>query len=185
MVMDHRNSIGARLLLMWAGMILILGATVILSISRLAAFSATAGEITAPRLADAWTASVSESMRHARNTLIMDDKAQIEGELEKITALAEQSAQYEQTLTGEVQTPDGKALLQEAAEARSHLVPTDRQFLSQVASGDIKAAKELLLQEQPEQLALLSTLSQLGEYQSAQMHRRADELASSYRSTRA
>jgi methyl-accepting chemotaxis protein len=189
-VLNYLNTVGARFRLALSGVIIVFGIALTVSIVRLAAFNSTVSEITGPRLADveitdAWSASVSESMRHARNTLIMDDKAQIQGELAEITALAEKGAEFEQALSGNVQFPEGKALLQQALEARAAVLPLDQQFVNQVTSGDVKAAKDTLLQQaRPAQLVLIAALSKLSEYHRTQIHLRAEELAASYRDTR-
>jgi len=87
--MNYRNSVGARLMLAFAGVIIVFGAAVALSIGRLAAFNTSVTEITGPdfakvELAGGWMDAISESMRHTRNMLIMDDKAQIQGEIAKV-----------------------------------------------------------------------------------------------------
>jgi hypothetical protein len=92
--MNFRNSVGARLMLAFGGVIVVFGAAVGLSIGRLASFNGAVNDITHNQLAkletaDAWAASLSESMRHTRNMLIMDDKAQIQGEIVKVHALSE------------------------------------------------------------------------------------------------
>jgi methyl-accepting chemotaxis protein len=184
------STVGARLRFALSGVIIVFGMALTMSIVRLAAFDSTVSELAGPRLADveithAWSAGVSESMRHARNMLIMDDKTQIQAELVKMTALAEKGAEFEQALSGNVQFPEGKALLQTAREARTALLPLDAQFVNQVAAGDVKAAKDTLLQQaQPAQLVLIAALSKLSEYQRTEIHLRAEELAASYRSTR-
>jgi methyl-accepting chemotaxis protein len=188
--MDHLKTVGARLRLALSGVIIVFGIALTISMVRLAGFNSTVSEITGPRLADveitdAWTASVSESMRYARNMLLMDDKAQIQGELVKITALAEKAAEFQQALSGNVQSPEGKALLQQALDARTALLPLDQQYINQVTSGDVKAAKDTLLDRaRPAQLALIAALSKLSEYHRTQIHVKAEELAASYRNTR-
>ena len=188
--MSFRNSVAARVMLSYGGVIIVFAAAVGLSIGRLAIFNTTVSEITGPEFtnvetADAWVASLSESMRHTRNMLIMDDKAQIQGEIDKVGALAEKSAQFADAMAAAVQTPEGKALLQEALDARSNLVPFDQEYLRQVNAGDIKAAKETLLQRaRPAQLALIAALGKLGDYQKQRIRDRVNELEASYHSAR-
>src|SRR5229473_2781164 len=114
--MSFRNSVAARVMLSYAGVIIVFAAAVGLSIGRLATFNTAVSEITGPEFtnvetADAWVASLSESMRH---TLIMDDRAQIQGEIDKVGALAEKSAQYADAMVAAVQSSESKVLLQEA-----------------------------------------------------------------------
>src|SRR5438552_8563995 len=103
MRMSYRHSVAARLRFAFGGVILVFGIAITLSITRLAAFNDAVRGITGPMLAqletaDAWAASVSESMRHARNMLIMDDKGDIQGELVKINALADRDGGLAQKL---------------------------------------------------------------------------------------
>jgi methyl-accepting chemotaxis protein len=188
--MSFRNSVGARVVLSFAGVIAVFAVAVGLSITRLASFNAAVSEITGPEfskveMADAWTASLSESMRHTRNMLIMDDKAQIQEEIDKVRALADKRQQYADTLTGTVQSAEGKALLQAALEARANLTPLDDEYLRQVEAGDFKAAKETLLQRaRPAQLAVMAALEKLVDQQKTQIRERTDECEASYRSTR-
>ena len=149
--MSFRNSVGARLLCAFVGVIAIFGVAVGLSLHRLATFNTAVSEITGPQyqIVDAatdWSADLSESMRHTRNMLIMDDKAQIQGEIKKVAALSEAGTQLADTLSKNIQTADGKALLKEAVDARAVLLPFDQDYLKQVADGDMKGAKETLLQ---------------------------------------
>src|SRR5271170_77269 len=80
--MNHRNSVGIRIVGAFSGVIFFFGIAIVLSMAR----------ITSPMLAqmkttESWAANVSESMRHARNMLITDDKNEIQGELDKIKEL--------------------------------------------------------------------------------------------------
>ncbi|HTV95029.1 MAG TPA: methyl-accepting chemotaxis protein [Steroidobacteraceae bacterium] len=188
--MRFRNSVAARLLFAFVGVIAVFGIAVTLSIVRLGAFDAAVTEITGPMLedieiTDAWAASVSESMRHARNMLIMDDKTLVHGERSKITALYDKAAGYARALTDRAQTADAQALLQDALDARSSLAPLEASYFQQVESGDVKGARDTLLQQsRPAQLKLMAALSKLAEYYKGEMHRQADALAVSYRSMR-
>jgi methyl-accepting chemotaxis protein len=188
--MSYRNSVGTRLALSFAGVILVFGAAVSLSIGRLAAFDASVNDITTTELAkvemaDGWMDALSESMRHTRNMLIMDDKAQIQGEIVKVAALSDKAGQYAQGMKAAVASVEGKSLLQAALDARDTLTPLNEEYTRQVQSGDIKAAKETLLQKsRPAQLALIAALQKLSGHEKANIHAKADELAASYRHVR-
>ena len=188
--MSYRNSVGTRLALSFAGVILVFAAAVALSIDRLAAFDASVNQITTTELAkvemtDGWLDALSESMRHTRNMLIMDDKAQIQGEIVKVEALSDKGEQYAQGMKAAVASAQGKILLQAALDARDTLKPLDEEFNRQIQSGDIKAAKDTLLQRsRPGQLALIAALHKLSEHEKANIHAKADELAASYRRAR-
>jgi methyl-accepting chemotaxis protein len=188
--MSYRNSVGTRLALSFAGVILVFAAAVALSIDRLAAFDASVNQITTTELAkvemtDGWLDALSESMRHTRNMLIMDDKAQIQGEMVKVEALSDKGEQYAQGMKAAVDSAQGKILLQAALDARDTLKPLDEEFNRQIQSGDIKAAKDTLLQRsRPGQLALIAALHKMSEHEKANIHAKADELAASYRRAR-
>jgi methyl-accepting chemotaxis protein len=188
--MNYRNSVGARLMLAFAGVIIVFAAAVALGIGRLAAFNDSLTVITGPDLAkvemaSGWMDALSESMRHTRNMLIMDDKAQIQGEIDKTRALFEERAKFANAMTAAVQSAEGKALLQAALDARDTLKPLDEDYLQQIQTGDMKAAKDTLLQRsRPAQLALRAALQKLSDHQQAKIRIKADELAIAYRSTR-
>ncbi len=187
--MNYRNSVGTRLLLSFAGVIIVFGAAVTLSLVRLADFKDAMTEITGPLLvkvetADAWASTVSESMRHARNMLIMDDKAEIAGEVVKFAALTQKGQEYADTMAATVKSAEGKAMLAAVTEARAALLPLDQEFINQVNAGDTKGAKEILLQKsRPAQLAFMAALAKISAHQREHIHNRADEVAASYRST--
>src|SRR5712671_1108357 len=188
--MNYRNTVGARLMLGFVGVIIVFGAAVALSIGRLAAFNTSVIEITGPdfakvELAGGWLETLSESMRHTRNMLIMDDKAQIQGEIAKVRELSEKRAKYAEEMTAAVKSAEGKALLQAALDARDTLKPLDEDFLQEIQAGDIKAAKDTLLQRsRPAQLAVIAALKKLSEYQRTKIHVKAEEVAAAYQSTR-
>ena len=188
--MNYRNSVGARLMLAFAGVIVVFGAAVALSIGRLAAFNTSVNEITGPdfakvELTSGWLEALSESMRHARNMLIMDDKAQIQGEIAKVRELSEKRAKYAEEMAAAVRSAEGKALLQAALEARDALKPLDDDFLQQIQAGDTKAAKDTLLERaRPAQLAVIAALKKLSEHQQTKIHVKAEEVAAAYQSTR-
>src|SRR6266852_330006 len=188
--MNYRNTVGARLILAFVGVIIVFGAAVALSIDRLAVFNDSVSVITGPdltkvELASAWMDNISESMRHARNMLIMDDKAQIQGEIAKVRALFEKREKIADEMAAAVRSAEGKALLQAALEARDTLKPLDEDYLQESQAGDSKAAKDTLLQRsRPAQLALIASLQKLSDHQQAKIRTKAEELAVSYRSTR-
>jgi methyl-accepting chemotaxis protein len=188
--MNLRNSVGARLMLAFGGVIIVFGAAVALSIGRLAAFNTTMTSITGPditkvELTTAWQDAISETMRHARNMLILDDKAQIQEEVDQVRALLEKRGKYAQEMTALVASPEGKAMLKATLDARAQVIPLEEEYLREVQAGDMKAAKETLLQRsRPAQLALRESLQKLSEHQRAKIHLKADELEAAYRSTR-
>ncbi len=67
-------------------------------------------------------------MRHTRNMLIMDDKTQVNGEIEKFAELTRESQQYADTMTATVKSAEGKALCSAVMEARASLLPLDEEL---------------------------------------------------------
>jgi methyl-accepting chemotaxis protein len=189
-MLSYRSSVSARLTWAFGGVILLFGIAVTLSILRLASFNDAVSRITGPMLAqiettDAWAASVSESMRHARNMLIMDEKSDIQGELKKIVALDAKDGALAETLMASVQSTESKELLKSALEARVNLAPLNQAYAQQVIAGDFKSAKETLLKKaRPAQLTLIGSLVKLGDYYRAAIREQAEMLAASYRNMR-
>src|SRR3984885_7277623 len=188
--MNFRNSVGARLMLAFGGVIIVFGAAVGLSIGRLASFNVAVNDITHNQLAkletaDAWAASLSESMRHTRNMLIMDDKAQIQGEIAKVRALSDKRDELAQKMSSLVESAEGKAALKVALDASATLKPLDEDYQRQVQAGDFKAAKDTLLERsRPAQLALIGALQQMAEHEKEHIHGKADEISASYVASR-
>ena len=188
--MNYRNSVGARLALGFAGVIVVFAGAVGLSIGRLAAFNDAVSQITNHELVNLQSASnlgmsVSESMRHMRNMLILDDKGQIKSEIDKVQAELTQRNQYAITMATDTTSAEGRALLQAVADARAVVEPLDAEYIREVQSGDIKGAKETLLQKsRPAQMSLIANVQKIVDQQGARIHEHADELAGSYKTTR-
>jgi methyl-accepting chemotaxis protein len=188
--MNFRNSVGVRLMFSFAAVIVVFGGAVAFSISRLAAFNTVVSEITGPQLSmvenvDAWMINLVQSMRLTRNVLLMDNKADVQKEIDATREVGEKRKQYSDAMLATVKSPEGRALLQSALDARATLLPLDAEFLRQAEAGDMKAAKETLFQRtQPAQLALVTALEKLGDHQNARIKATAEALAASYQSTR-
>ena len=187
--MNYRNSVHARVTLAFAIVIVVFGGAVALSIAKLAASNASLGDITSHQFAKvetatAWELAVSDSMRRARNVLILDDKAEIQGEIATLRVLMEKRKQLADKMASLVQSAEGKALLRVALDADAATVPLDAEFIRQIEAGDVKAAKELLMQRaRPVQLAFLSSLEKLSEHERVHIQALADEHAASNHST--
>ncbi len=183
--MNYRNSVHARVTLAFAIVIVVFGGAVALSIAKLAASNASLGDITSHQFskvetASAWELAVSDSIRSQRNALIMDDKAEIQGEIATLRALMEQRKQLADKMASLVQSAEGKALLRVALDANAAILPLDAEFIGHVEAGDIKAAKELLMQRaRPVQLAFLSSLEKLSEHERVHIQALADDQAAS------
>ena len=188
--MIHRKSVGTRVTLAFALVIVVFGGAVALSIARLASFNTGMELVVGRKVAkvenvDQWSISLLQSMGHTRNVLLLDDKAEIQNEIKAARAADELRKKYADDMVALVRSVEGKALLQAALDARSLLVPLDEEFLRQADAGDIKAAKDTMYQRlRPAQLLLFEALEKLGEHQKASIQKTADALEASYRSTR-
>jgi methyl-accepting chemotaxis protein len=188
--MNYRQSVAARLMLAFAGVIVVFGIAVTLSIARFASFNQAVNDITGRTLssietADDWAANISESMRHARNMLLMDEKSEVQQQLDRINELRVQESAFGKALLAKSPSPAANALLREADNADIALDPVNQQFLKEAGAGDIKTAKETLLKRaRPAQLALIDKVQKLSSYYKAQVAEQAEVLAASYRSLR-
>jgi methyl-accepting chemotaxis protein len=188
--MNYRNSVRTRVMLAFATVIVVFGGAVALSIARLAAFNTGMEQVAGPQLqqvenVDRWSIGMLQSMRHTRNVLLMDDKAEIQKEIDAARASNEQRKKYADDLVASIRSAEGKDLLQAALDARGMLVPLDDEFLRQAEAGDLKAAKETRYQRlRPAQSALFAALEKLGEHQKSSIQTTADALEASYRSAR-
>ncbi len=188
--MNIRNSVAARLFLGFGIVIAMFAVAITLSISRLAAFnnavtSLTGAELTKVETADAWTLAIAETMSHMRTMLLLEDKAKIETEIEKVRVLEEDRKKHADTMSATVRSPEGKAILQTAIDAAAALKPLEGEILRQVEAGQVKEAKETLLaQARPIQNSLKDTLKKLSEHQRAEIKDSATALAASYQSSK-
>ena len=186
--MTFRNSVGARLMLAFAGVIMVFGAAVAVSIYRLAAFNAAITDITTLQFkkvetANAWAMRVADSMSHMRNMLLTDDKAKIQSELAQTREILEKRKQLATTMQAVVQSAVGKAMLQTALDARNAIMPIEEEYLRQIEAGDFKAAKDTLLQRAaPAEQVLFPALEKLVDHEREHIHGRADEISAAYRS---
>jgi PAS domain S-box-containing protein len=185
-----RKSVGARLMLAFAAVIVVLGAAVVLSISRLAAYDATVNQITGPGLAkleitNAWIVRLLQTARHTRNMLILDDKTKIQAEVDAVAEDKLKRKGYRVALTELSSSAQEAAALQAVADLRLLYVPLEDEFLADISAGRMKEAKELLLERaRPAQLAYMDALGKFGEFQKAQLLAKANALSGAYQSSR-
>ncbi len=177
--MKFTESVAGRLSMAFALVALVFIIAVAASIGRLTSYHSAMGEVTGPELANyesavAWADALSESMRHARNMLIMDVKSDIAVEIKKLAALQEKRQGYADQLKAGVQDEEGKALLQAALDAHDKLIPLDTQFVREVEADNVKAAREILLtSSRPAQLAVIASLKKLTAHEKSRIHARA------------
>jgi len=188
--MRFRNTIGARLALAFACVIIVFVAAVALSIGRLSAFNAAVNQITGPGLtklemANAWSIRLLQTAHHTRNMLILDDKNKIQAEVDAVMADKLQRKAYREALTAISSSAAETAALQAVADSRVVYVPFEDEFLRDVSAGQLKEAKEVLLERaRPAQLAYLDALGKYREFQKSQILGQAAALSASYQSSR-
>jgi methyl-accepting chemotaxis protein len=187
--MSFRNSVGARLMMSFAGVIAVFGVAVGVSIGGLATFNSAVSEITGPEFAKvetahSWFASLSDSMRQKRNMILMVDKTQLQAEIVRAREIIAKRDEYRDSLTTAIQSPEGKALLHAVSDATAILVPKDEDFLRHLEAGDATAAADILQRSiSPANQGVVTALKQLVDYEKSQIHNRAGGLAASYQST--
>jgi methyl-accepting chemotaxis protein len=187
--MNFRNTIGARLALAFACVIIVFVASVILSIGRLSAFNAAVNQITGPGLtklemANAWSIRLLQTAHHTRNMLILDDKTKIQAEVDAVMEDKLQRKAYRLALTAISSSAAETAALQAVADSRVVYVPFEDEFLRDVSAGQIKEAKDVLERARPAQLAYLDALGKYREFQKSQILGQAAALSASYQSSR-
>jgi len=106
--MKFRNSVGARLMMSFAGVIVVFGVAVGVSIGRLATFNSAVSEITGAEFdkvetAHSWFASLSDSMRQKRSMLLMADKTQLQAEILRAREIIGKRDEYRDSLTTDIQ----------------------------------------------------------------------------------
>jgi methyl-accepting chemotaxis protein len=188
--MNIRNlKVAARLFLAFGTIAVIFGAALGLSIQRLTEFKNEVHGLTndrVPKLEQTgdWTIRLLETARHTRNMLILDDKEKIRKELDAVQEDKAKRKEYLGLLTAAAATTEEKAALQAVVDARAAYLPLEDEYLRQVAAGQIKEAKETLLERaRPAQLAYVDALNKFRAFQTEQIKTRAEALDSSYRHT--
>ncbi len=187
--MSFRTTIGARLALAFACVIIVFVAAVALSIGRLSAFNAAVNQITGPGLtklemANAWSIRLLQTAYHTRNMLILDDKNKIQAEVDAVMEDKLQRKAYRVALTAISSSTAETAALQAVADSRVVYVPFEDEFLRDVSAGQLKEAKEVLERARPAQLAYLDALAKYREFQKSRILGQAAALSASYQSSR-
>jgi len=188
--MSFRNSIGVRLTLAFGGVIFVFCAAVIFSAVRLSAYNAAVSEITGTGLkklemTNAWTVCLLQTARHTRNMLILDDKNKIQAEVDAVMENKRTRKEYLAALTAISSSATESAALQAVVDLRVVYLPFEDEFLRDVGAGQLKEAKEVLLERaRPAQLAYLDALEKFGEFQKDRIRGQADALSASYQGSR-
>src|ERR1700688_1165066 len=105
--MNYRKSVGARVTLAFATVIVVFGGAVALSIGRLAAFNTGIEQVAGPLLAkvenaDGWSIGLLHSMRQTQHALLVDGHAEIQKEIDEVRASDAMQATYADALVATV-----------------------------------------------------------------------------------
>lgn len=188
--MKLRNTIGMRLSLAFAAVIVVFSGAIALSITRLANFKTTVHSITAETLpkvetANAWMFDLQQAVRHTANMLILEDPEKIKEEVQGVEKASEENVRYMDTLTASAVLPEEKAALKEVTDARATYKTLEGGYVQLVAAGVIPSAKRVLLDEaMPAQAVYLDKLKKFVDLERGQIKGRADLVEPEYARTR-
>ncbi len=183
------KTVFGRIIAGFGVVILIVGVAIALSIIRLREFNAAIHSVTEqniPRLeiTYAWQHFVQEGATHMRNMLLFEDKDRIEAEIAAVRQFKLKNLEYFQKLDASVQNPKERERLQEVVAAREKFTPIADSFIQQILSGNIKAAREMLLtQTRSAQLVYTGKLSKLGEFYKSEIATDVATLEAAYQHT--
>jgi methyl-accepting chemotaxis protein len=156
--------VSTRLSLAIGAILVLLVAVGAIGLQRLSGLNHTMQMLSSDRVpkiitASDWLFRVMESARHTRNMLILDDEAKIKAEVDGVLDDKKARAEYMEQLKAIVNTPRGKAALQEIIDRRAEYAPIEDAYLKLVLAGDRAGAKDLLLQTvRPRQLEYITAL---------------------------
>ena len=119
--------------------------------------------------------SVNLHARLVRNLVIMDTPAQREQEIQRLHDTRPQITAHYEDLRKRINTAQGLALLDQLQAERQAFVAAEEELIKAVRSGDLAAAKTLLLETlRPRQLSYQKKLKDMTEYQEQLMNTSAD-----------
>jgi methyl-accepting chemotaxis protein len=175
-----------RLLLAFGTVIVVMLVAIGASVSRLQQFNTAVRSLTGERMprletTHAWITQLQETARHTRNMLIMDDPKLIKDEIQATTENRRLRTSYMNDLSAQLTDPEEKQALQKIIELRGEYLPHEDKYLQQVAAGQMKEARDTLLNlARPAQMKFIKALQDLIDLQTARTRRDADALQSAY-----
>ena len=111
---------------------------------------------------DKFAISLLQTARHTRNMLILEDRAQIQAELEAVGKDRKERAEYVEFLTKSLQTPINKAQFDKVRAVRETYMPLEAAYLELVGQSKMPEAKAFLLGNlRSAQLAYIGELEKL------------------------
>jgi methyl-accepting chemotaxis protein len=188
--MQPGRSVSWKILGSFGIVFVVFGIAIALSVVRLAQFNAAAGSVTEEELpkfevTNALAAGMMQEAIHMRNVLVVDDPERLATEVATIKQFSLKSQDYLDTLKAIARSDEERARLQGVVEARGAFQPLEVEFLRDVAGGDLKSARDILLTRiRSPQLAYLGKLTKLSDYFKTELTRAADALDGTYLKTR-
>jgi two-component system, sensor histidine kinase and response regulator len=132
-----------------------------------------------------WANSVLESGRHARNIFVLSPE-RIPEELQGLRDQRKQRTEDMNAIEKILDTDQGKALFENAVAARKVYIPDEDNFIRLVQANQLDEARRQLVEKvQSEQVAYLSQIYKLVDYQVSLIARERDEAQADYTSGRA
>jgi methyl-accepting chemotaxis protein WspA len=181
--------IGTRLGLAFAVVLIMVLGIIALAVSRLESQDKLLSRFADERVpqvvnAHKWAISVLESARHTRNIFVLDhDKIP-----EELSGLADQKKlriDDMHAMEREIDTEQGKELLNNVEDARAIYIPDEDEFIRLVQTNRLDDAKRLLIDKaRPEQLGYLAKIYKLIDYQVSLIGKERDEAKAGYNSGR-
>jgi methyl-accepting chemotaxis protein len=182
--------VGARLNLGFGLVLAMLVLATMLGLRSMGNFHATVEQLAGhyvPNLAAAydWSHYLQDTGLKMRNMLLLSDPADIKAQLDAVHEDEARRAEAMEHLSKSVTRAEGKAILSEVMNARSVYLPMEKRFLALVESGDIEAARQLLLKEaRPAQIANIEALDKLIDFEREAVTAASKQTAVDYASNR-
>jgi methyl-accepting chemotaxis protein len=188
--MQPGRSVSRKILGAFGVVFLVFGVAIALSVVRLAQFNDAASNVTEEQLpkfevTNAWASGMMQEAIHMRNVLVVDDPERLATEVATIKQFSLKSQDYLDTLKLIARSDEERARVQDVMAARGAFQPLEIEFLQNVAGGDLKSAREILLTRiRSPQLAYLGKLTKLSDFFKTELTRGADALDGTYTKTR-
>ena len=188
--MVRTQSVFTKILLAFGGVILVFSSAIVLSMVRLGQFNDAVRAVTTvnlPKLqtVNAWTGVTLKTDVVARNLLLIDDRDKIAAEMAKLSDYHQKRKQYREQMLAGADSMVETAVLQKVVAARDVYVPIESECLALLGKGQVKEAREAVLQRAAPALAVyLVALDGLSDLYKAEMQAAAESLAAAHASTR-
>ena len=178
--------IGMRLTLAFTvlvGLLVLVAAIAALKLGSLNQATATLANNRVPTLImlDRLNASTLNAARHLRDMLILDDPDQVKQQIDAVAKTKQDTGEALAFLEGQFKSGKGLELLADVKQRHEEYVGPEDAFLRLVQSGDVSAAKVVLLVSARErQMEYITSLEKLTEYETGATKAAAAEADKSY-----